>query len=73
MVNARILPEVCHLQRFCEPSNLLAARLWQLEFFGSRPLRPSSGLDELVIWPLQLYASRLLAPENFPCDELMIG
>ena len=69
MVHTRILPEVCHLQRFCEPPNLLAACLRQLEFFGCRLFRSFSGLNELLIWPL--HACRLLAPEDFSSHELM--
>ena len=70
MVHTRILPEVCHLQRFREPPNLLAARLRQLEFFGRRPLRPLGGHYELFVWPL--LACRLLASENFVSYELAI-
>ena len=70
MVHARILLEVRHRQRFCEPPYLLAARLRQLEFLGRRSIRPLSGRNELEIWPL--CSCCLLTPEDFASHELMI-
>ena len=70
MVNARILLEVRHRQRFGEPPDLLAARQGQIEFLGRRSIRPLSGRNKLEVW---LICSRcLLTPEDFASHELMI-